>query len=317
MDVSSALDIVGRPGFLTQVKYAADGYRFDTREDTYVSAVTAFVKDAAESVVEEVDKYAHFWGISGEVERAREKWARYKTLPEPSDNDYALRVEHNGEPIRKFAAYNAGSTVEAAKALHQNRYKMPYAWRKEAAANLLSRASAFEAVLPEYLERSLEKMAGYGAVSEDALRDALSQRFPLVHARFSDARAKLAEFVETLVQNEDARYQTGMVVKTAEAFEQFDRELGLTRYYETGEVGLPEDVIGDYSTLSSLQKVAACVETDPVRLVNGFELDVDSLDKTALAAVDPDLTKLSNPQLVDVLPTIPREDADLLQRLVS
>lgn len=316
MDVTSALDITGRPGYLTQNKYASDGFRFGTREETFVAAVSALVKKAGEDVLSEVDKYARFWGISDDVAAAREKWASYLNLPEPEEKDYALRVEHNGEPIRKFAAYNGASTRKAAEAFHATRAKLPLAWRKEAAANILSRAKHFDEPLPRYLEVTLEKSACFGVPSVDGLHNALSQRWAVAPKAFHADLAKLAEFVGVIVENEEVRYKPDMVYKTAEAFDMFDKHARLTHHYHTGALDLPEDTIDQWSTLSCLEKAAAASTPDSVTLINGWECPA-SIDKEALAAIDPSLAKMGTAQLVDVLPTLPREDADLLQRLVS
>lgn len=314
MDISSALKVVGRPTYVKQASVPS----LRSREGTYLAAVDALVKSAGDNQVAEVDTYARFWGIEDDVRSAREKWAAYNDVPAPEPEDYALNVEHQGQPVQKFAAYDADSTVAAVRAFEQSRHKLPYAWRKTAAVNLLARSKQYNAQIPDYLHVVLEKSAGYGVPTADGLRALLSERMAVLPVRkLSEELDKLALFVDTMAESETLRYDPEMVKSANEAFDLFDRETGAYTYYQSGEVSLPEEAIDRYTTLSVLEKAASAALPKYVTLVNGWECNPHTLDKTALATVDPDLMGMSTAELVDVLPTLPRGDADLLRRLVE
>lgn len=315
MDVTSVLDLIGRPQYLQQRKYAADGYDFGTRESAFVSAVRAFVKRAGAEVLDEALSYARFWNIEKDVLRAQEKVASLQERPEPREQDYALNVKLAQQSIQKFAAYNAGSTRLAASAFHDSRHRLPYAWRKEASTELLARARKYNAVLPEYLNASLEKSAGYGVATAEGLQQALNARAMVLHRREGQALDKLGQFFHQL--SSDDAYRWEMTPQVLETLDLFDRQTKIAQYYETGELDLPEEVIDVYSRLSVLEKAAAEALPNSVELVNGWSVNPLTLDKTALAVVDPSLAGVSDRQLVEILPTLPRPDADLLQRLVS
>lgn len=314
MDITTALKVVGKPSYVEGQRQ--DKYAFDSREATYLSAVAALTKQASQDIVAEVDAYAKFWNIEGDVRQAREKWASATAPVDPDEQDYALSVEHNGQRIQKFAAYSAESTIKAARAFHENKHKLPYAWRKTASVNLLARAQRFGAPLPDYLQHSLEKSAGYGVPTADGLQQLLSERFSLAN-RHNDANLdKLAEGIYALINNEEARYDLENVKIASEMIEAYDKEAGIASHYADGSLSLPEEAIDNFTVLSVLEKAAAA-DIEPVELVNGFQVDPKTLDKTALSVLDPALAEMSAVSLSEVLPTLPRGDADLLQRLVG
>lgn len=317
MDVTTILDVVGRPHYLQHHKYASEGgYDYQSREGTFISAIRAFVKNAGAEVIDEALSYARFWGVERDVADAQSKIAGLQRGRDLVEQDYALSASApDGKPIRKFAAYNADSTRLAASALFDNRRKLPYEWRKEASTNILARAMQWQAQLPDYLHKALEKSAGYGVPTVEGLWDALDQRATLTHRRYRSELDKLGEFIHMLVGDEESRYQ--MVKECHTALDVYDRGVGISQHYLTGQLGLPEDTIDDFSVLSVLEKTASSWLPGEVSLINGFSVKPKELDKTALATIDPDLAGLSDSQLVDVLPTLPKGDADLLQRLVS
>lgn len=312
MDIHTALKIVGQPVY---VKTAADASpTFDTRGGTFLTAVQALVKNASDQDVKDIDGFARFWNITQDVLDAREKWAAYHQLPEPDEQDYALSVEHQGHQIRKFAAYDSESTAKAARHFADQRHLLPLEWRQKTASELLKRAEKFDAQLPEYAERALEKSACQGQPTVERLRDLVAERVKTAHARFEPELEKLSQLVGLMVKNDHLLQDRQFVKDAATTFEQFDHYTGISSKYASGEVSLPEEMIDDWSTDSLLAKTASPSRAE---LVNGRTVDVRSLSKEALAVVDADLVSLPDEKLAEVLPTLPKEDADLLVRLAS
>lgn len=271
------------------------------------------MKEAHDEEIDELKKYARFWRIEKDCSQAQEKIANYAP-PKLQEHDYALVAEAGGQKIRKFAAYDAGSTKTAARALYENRHRYPYAWRKKAAARLLARAEKFAAHIPDYLNTYLHKAAGFGYPTEETIEQTLLERLNLAkEAAYTDEKQKLAEVLSKMAEDATLRFDEDFIKAAMEAIEHFDAETGLTAKYGS-EIGLPEDLIASGRTTEKLSKLASYKYAE-AKLVNGKSIDVTQVQKEALAAVDPGLVDLDAGELASVLPTLPRGDADLLVRL--
>ncbi len=283
-------------------------YAYDTKEATYLSYVQALVKNAGADVLSDACDYAKFWGIASDCAKAKEKIAQLLQTPELKDEDYALVACDGGVKIQKYAAYDALSTVNATEAFYENRDKYPFEWRHKVAQALLVKAAQYCAVMPAYLGRYLEKAAGFGAAGKEALEDALIQREQACPAEHSDSFDKIATVIEAMIADEHLRTDIDFVKDAMNSIDQFDTLIG---YKDT----LAEDIIPDELVLTNLQK-AASADRNIVKLANGYELDVRDLDRNDLKIVDVKLASMSSEELIDVLPTLPRSDADLLTRIL-
>ena len=70
------------------------------------------MKQANSDVIRSCEEHATFWGIREECDRAVTKLAEWRPAAIP-DSDYALLQSHGGKTVRKYAAYDADSTVAA------------------------------------------------------------------------------------------------------------------------------------------------------------------------------------------------------------
>lgn len=316
MSPTEAFSILGRTDLLTKV--ASDGtedYEFADRNATFCSYVTAHVKHASADRLQTCAQHARFWGIENECQEAVTKLANY-SAPALVDNDYALLQQSGGQTVRKYAAFDQQSTLTAGIAFEDNKHLYPLAWRKQAAVRLLERAERFGCNLPAYVESGLQKSAGFGFASKESTTNALISRLNM-HKKagaYPEVLTKLAEFLGHLAENEHLRYDREFVKSAMATMEAADAELGYTDIYGRG-LALPEDLIDPSLTVSELQKIAG-VSTGHVELINGQVVDTRCISKEALAAVSEDLAKLASEQLVEVLPTLPKPDADLLVRLL-
>lgn len=312
------LAIMGRPAY---VKTAAEqphrergsDYPINSRESTYLSWCTALSKSASTSEMNTIETAGKFWGIHSDLVSAQQKWAEATETRQPVDDDFVVVQEHRGQKVRKFAAYDASSTVKAAESFYDHRIKYPFSWRKEASVRLLQKAAEFKAALPEYIDNYLHKAAGLGFPTNESVERSLSSRMNKVAAKHEEAMNKLATVLGMIADNPALRFNDELVKTALSVMDQFDTETGANRHYGSG-VSLPEEMIG--VTEPELQKMAANQEQE-VTLTNGATVKVSSLDKALLTAVDPELAKLSTAELMDVLPSTPRCDADLIVRLLA
>lgn len=312
--VAKVIRATGAPDFVKSASISEDGnYDFRTKESTYVSFVKALIKQASGSEMEDVIHHARFWKIENECARVKSKYAELMTVPELTDSDYAVCVDINdakgARTVRKFAAYDPASTTTAAIAFYDSRTSFPYDIRHDAAQHLLHKAAQHHVVLPEYVQRYLEKAAALGAFDEDGLDNLLIEREQSLQADNSEAFAKVAQVIESAYSDPSLRSNPDFVKVACAAVDTYDTLAGFTGT-------LPEEAIGDALIASELTKVAH-EQRYTVSLVNGHELDVRQLRKEALAAVSPALSTMSTDELIDVLPTLPRTDADVLSKILS
>jgi hypothetical protein len=311
LPLDKALVLAGHAGLAkTAVARRDEDYLFNSRDATMISFVQAYVKKASEATKQTCRDHAAFWGNLADCEAAVAKVATYKPA-ELEAKDFAMVAKHGGLEVRKFAAYDAPSVIASAVQFAETKRSYPLEWRKEAAARLLERAQRFGAHLPEYVETSLHKSAGFGYPSAESLQAALDQRVGALetHPELFD---KLASLVEVMTEKPELRYDDDFVKEAVAALEHFDVETGIA--VKTASVELPEEIIDSAQTTEKLAKLAG-ISKQAVALTNGATVDIAELSKEALAAVDPALAKLGSEELAAVLPTLPRGDADLLVRL--
>lgn len=302
------LTICGRPSY---VKVAAEQPPLaeidrDSREGVYLQYVT---KLAANEPVQGLHDLGRFWSISGDLKTAADRWAAHNTTVEPTDDDFALVVQHQGEQIRKFAAYDAPSTVRAANAFYENRCRYPYEWRKVASERLLERQERFGAVIPRGVHSYLVKAAGLAGFTQESLEDAIRARYVATPRAKIAGFTKLAEVLNVVAASPEFRHDREMVDTALRVMDVFDHDLPAGHTVKLAEESLEVlDV--------DLMKCAEDMLADHVTLQNGRIVKLSSLTEDALQAVSPELTKMSADELRDVLPTLPRPDADLLTRLI-
>lgn len=309
ISLEKALSLIGRKD-LTKTASAQQDYAFDDRDATLCSFARALVKQASE--LPKCREMARFWGIQDQCAELETKVASYKPA-ELTDDHYALVKQAGDQTIRKFAAFDSNSTVEASLALVNQRERYPLAWRKEAALRLLGKAEEYGAMLPDFVNQALHKTAGLAYPTAESAEELMVSRFNLVkQAEHQELLTKLASLLEHLIDRQELRHDESFVKAAVAAIEQFDAATGLTDRYEQG-LPLPEDLLD--ITTDQLQKVASMKIA--VTLVNGHTLPLEGLSKEALEAVDPELSKLASDELADILPTLPKGDADLLVRLTA
>jgi len=310
LSLTDALHLTGH-GELVKAAASIEGYSFDSRNATIISCIHACVKHASAEDRRRCTEHARFWGVDNICQSAARKIASW-VAPDLQDDDYALVVDAASAKVRKYAAYDRESTAKAALAFTEQRHGLPLAWRKTAAAKLLSRVDRYGITLPDFVNTYLHKAAGFGYPSASSVEKALLQRI-LIDDEAPEASQKLASVLELMTENPGLRYDDDFVKAAVSTLDLYDQETGL--YMKYGEaVDLPEELLDTDLTTDRLEKLAG-LSKQRVMLVNGREVDVSSLTKEALAAVDPSLAKLGSEELQSVLPTLPRPDADLLVRL--
>ncbi len=256
--------------------------------------------------------FCRLWNIENDIKEAEAKLAAHKNPAELTDEAFALVQTHQGQKIRKFASVDATTTVEAAIAFHEHRHQYPYAWRKEAAERLLKAASAHQACLPEYVAIYLTKAAGHASPTTDSIDDVMVSRSSRTPQSMRDLSDAFIGAMDKVATDEAAHQDPEIVDLTLRAIDSYDREVKLAGYYGHG-LELPEEMLViPHAKLAKIAEEAGRT----IRLVNGHEIKVSSLTPEILEAVMDGAGSMGNAKLAEVLPTLPKPDADLLVELL-
>lgn len=310
LTVSHIVKAAGAPEYVKLANVHDDAeYEFSTKEATYISYASALVKGASGDRWQEVEDMVRFWGITPDCAKVRAKYAELNQPTELPDQDFALNVQYAGDKVRKFAAFDAPSTIKSAVSFYEAKDAFPFEWRHDVATKLLAKTALYKATLPEYVETYLQKAACYGAVGEAELENALISRDATCSPQHRETFEKVAEVISALMDSRELRADRDFVKAAMVAIDQYDTM--------TGNFSPVEQLIPDSLVVSQLEKVAASHDAYIVKLVNGHQLDTRELTKEALEMVDSKLAKLGAAELAEVLPTLPRQDADLLVRAVA
>jgi len=331
---ASAADLYGS-GELDTAAYADPGRRLfphHTPAATWMSSAyleTFRQEHPADSGIQMIgarlSKAAEAHGIAEDVGQLREKVAAAHADPLSllSDRDFAFVAEVEGRRERRLPLRNALEVKAASEWFSRHRGTFPWDLRQDMARRILEKQAATGAAVGGEQREILERTAGFGMCSKAAAVQAITRRVPHISDRETAAEfTKLAELVSTrrieqTVGNAEFRE------KLAATLDKLDRTYGLaTRYGE--DLTMPED------TLCSLtEKAASAVLQQQVATTTGAVFDLEKLAGLPLAtirdylgddlanAITEDGLFISCEKAAEVLPTLPRPDAELLEQLAA
>ena len=266
-----------------------------------------------DTVASRLTKAANYWGVLPDVQRLRAAITEKSASPvrHLTDDDYALTVNYGNERLRRFPIVNALSVKKAAANLHKYRVSYPYIWRKKAALKILDKAMKFNARLDTGDLDYLLKAAGV----YEADKSEMSQRIAARSYLFPDAiKSRMQKAAELITKSSSMP-----VDKLCELLDAADRQFKKYAEYNAG-LAMPEEVC--YQGMSA--KVASVPTT--VSLTTGATYELESIKKAGLepfsvlssdyvsAIVANDKGDLDMAKVADVLPTIPKDDAQTLER---
>lgn len=267
------------------------------------------------------DAALHF-GITGYVQQLRSTLDKQAdlSLDVLPDNEFAyVWRSEQGDKQRHWPLRNALEVKAAASALAQHRDRFTYADRAKIASRILDKAGDYGAALGDGQYDLLERIAGYGVCAAKQACDLLRQRAGLTRdPEIGEELRKLAAMIEAepvRVQHPAALHDLAQVVDTV------DRAL---RVKYSAEFPRPEDVLFQLN-----QKTAAVLLDEHVTLLNGSfykladleELPLDALQEVLGAAFARSVASGGlygdRSKLAEVLPILPRDDADLFDTLAE
>jgi hypothetical protein len=296
----------------------------------------AYSKDEEALVQERIIKAAEYWSIRTLVKNFNSNHVKMASYDDSNlqDEDYALVAEFDGKVVRRFPIPNAPSVKAAGEYLYAHRFDYPYPWRKAAARRILAKAVEydekaengekvasqilrFEPQTLEYLQRA----AGLGMTHPQWAAEKIAQRVYMLPDRLRSYQRKLAELAVEFRKLPSCTHQ--QMSKLAAVLDTVDRETGLCRNYHEG-VEMPEeicftvlkkeaeDILDSYITLQTGNAYpVGLLASLPLEKVAGV-LGEAFTDQVKTPDGNLDITKFA-----EILPTLPRPDAKLIERVLE
>jgi hypothetical protein len=267
-----------------------------------------------DKVADRIEKASRYWGIYPDVilmqQRINAKSASAKRRL--TDSDYALVVNYGSERIRRFPIVNDATIKKAAANLRRFSTSYPYGWRKKAAENILKRAMAHS--VPDIETEDLDYLfKAAGAYPQDSAD--VSTQLKIRTALYPDE-------VKPTLRKAAARLDDGVPAnmdKICRIIDTLDRKYKKYPMYNSG-MPMPEEVCfaGPSVKYASAAPVISLTTGTTYSLediksagIEPFSV-LDDAYLTAIAANDQgdvDIEKAAS-----ILPTIPRDDATLLEQ---
>lgn len=274
-------------------------------------------------VLDRLLKAARYHGIFDEVQKLIVKASTFTPTDDLPDSDFAVVLfDENNNKLRHLALRNSLEVKAAADYLHKYRDSFSFHTRQNMAERILDKANQYGTSLGN-LEDFVEKQAGYGDCPSASIAELLWNRIKLIGQidKPNETQIELAKMAKSIMDNPGAIHTPAAMQKIASIVDSVDRAYGITY---SAAVPAPEDVLFQVS-----RKVANKIASEHVHTISGNiykladfnRLDLDEtrkmlgdgfVDSITTGGLYVDLEKVS-----DVVPTLPRGDANLLDRLLA
>lgn len=298
-----------------------------TRADTFLS-YAYFLKNANQvpawrraDVWNNLRKFASQWSIHlqcEQLQREHEKQAQtnFDALP---DHEFAIVEMYGGSKHRSLPLVNDDCVKAAAEHLYTYRNRYPLEWRKRAAARILKTASdrGVEIQFTDYLQKA---SSDYSAPNT-SIAQGMLDRAVLINRkhRGSDEQIALTKAARAIAANSRSIDAS----KAAQLLDNFDQTYNLKHLYRHG-LDTPEEICFQAPQIKSAQ----VVRDNLIELTNGSVYSKAALEQAGItpyrALGDELVTELSDglsgvdmDKVAAIVPTLPRTDADLLDRALS
>lgn len=273
---------------------------------------------------ERLAKFAAHHGITNTCRSLREKHAELHAdasslLP---DSSFALvRVMADGTKDRRYMLRNAPEVKVAAEWLLSQRDVMPYADRRTVATKILTKAAQFGASLGDKLSQ-LERQAAQGLGDPKKIAAAVRFRVKAAEKLPDEVRKRMTLMADAIERGGEFLLDVEKMANVCGTLDTFDRVNNLVGGY--GELlQRPEDVIFAHTF-----KEASAFTSTACELQNGSVYDPEQFEKLSLYDVESLFgdefanqvsvgLKIDGEKMATLARTLPRNDANVLDRLMS
>ena len=277
--------------------------------------------EVAETVATKLLKTAGYWKISPEVTELWEKMAQDEAQGQPrlADSDFAFVWQAGDQKERHYPLRNPTEVKMASHWFGEHHDQFNFADKHTVARKILVKASQMGAVVDN--QELLDRCAGFGYCSSEDAAKAWDKRAHLLqssHPDYSNEAVKVAASLRSATF--EARDQ-GKRIKMAGLMGQFDQQTHLNRLYDDG-LERPEDVLFQIT-----EKVASEFLQNNVTTTTGAiyeKMALERLDiETVRSWLGDDLAEacggisMDVEKLAEILPTLPRPDAEMFERMAQ
>jgi hypothetical protein len=304
-------------------------YPCHTAAATWMSAAflgdkrASHTEDDAEMIQGRILTSAKYHGTEGEISDLLGKIATLDShhVSELPDEDFAfVWKDSTGRADRRLPLRNALEVKAAAEYLQKYRDEFVYNDRQKIASRILVKAGEYGAGLGD-LDTFLEKQAGYGVCAVTTAAEFLRTRAKIVDN--DEISAQLVKTAETIESNPAQVRDSDQLQKLASLVDQIDHEYGIVREY-SDQIKRPEDVFFTVTHKAASEFAAEHVPMTSGTIYKRADLrnlnlqqvrdwmGTDFADEVSAGGLYVDMEKLS-----EVLPTLPRSDAETFDRLLS
>ena len=319
-------DEVGRLPHTAFADQTSKQFPVHTKEACYLSYAyfirqkDKFTKRASSRIERKFNDMARFWDIETDMDKLASDLQPRTEKVAATEDDYAITVQHDGKPMHYFPINNRKAVEKSAGALVEHRSNFTYEMRKEAAQKIMG-AYIREGYPISSIPDTVQSMAGYGLTTKDAAVKELGRRVAFANTtNEKKAAAPLKKLASSIKKMGDEVLTADTLIKVAGVIDVFDRCLGVTQHYGN-EFEYPEDVLFSF-TKSAADKV----KNELVTMQNGSSYWLQDLEKAseafdALGDMRSDFVdttgKLDLHKVADIVPTLPRPDAELLDTAIG
>jgi hypothetical protein len=232
----------------------------------------------------------------------------------------------DGTKERHLRMANAVETRKAAEFLVKHRDTFPFDHRKELAERILEKVAEY-GVNVGSISQELEKQAGLGYCTSTDACDLIASR---VHVSrkgpgpLSTDQAEMLKLAQLIQNKPSAIRDQDIRVKVARIVDAFDRQHALVSAVKDGKLSRPEDIIFGVTR----EKLASAV-SDHTGTITGNLYKLADVEKLSMRVVSDVLgadiadamsangISLSGEKAAEVIPTLPRNDAELFDKLME
>ena len=319
--------ICGNAQSLPNNVYADPRYRrypCHTAAATWMSAAFfaekqgSYNKNDVQMISERIHNLADQHGIRDQIDAVMTKIAADAADSSAglSDKDFAwVWEDENGTKDRRLPLRNAHEVKAAADYLTQYRDEFIFTDRQQMATRILEKAAEYKVTV----DGCVEKQAGHGFCAAKTAARFLRERARVINNK--EIAGQLRKTAATVEQN-SATSRKGLM-KLAEVVDNIDRAFGINRQYGPA-IPRPEEVF-----FGVTEQVVKAAQVDHVPMTSGAIYKLADLAQVKLQDVRDwmgnDLANevstggvlVDREKLAEILPTLPRGDAELFERMLD
>jgi hypothetical protein len=297
----------------------------------FLQKQSAYRPADAGAIKERLQRYGEYHSITAalaEMDKLSEAHNRVRTVDELPDDDFAVVIKNaSGVSERHCPMRHALEVVKAAEYLMKWRDEFPFGVRQDIADRVLNKAAAMGVRFQdEDMEEYLEKQAGHGLCSAKDLATCIVDRVYAARkgpGDLSPQQIEMLKLARVCLQKPSQVRNPANLIKIASLIDQYDRENGLHRDYgpnlprvEDAVFGLTREKMASVArehyvtTTGNIYKMAD-LERIPLREVEA------GMGSDFANAVSGDGVRVDAEKLAAIVPTLPRGDAALFDRLME